>query len=149
MNQVFIDIRGVLVQAHIAREPADRAGNYAEQHRCSPVPGAIEGLRALMADQPAWLLIHLDGFKGVTAMHLMEWVSLCLPDFCKRMIVTPDMRLVGDEADYLIERTESGRSSHVFRGSILPFSEQFHWPQLREFFEELRRVDQELTEDAD
>lgn len=146
MNRVFVDLDGVIVDfdayktalgltgAEIARRP----GSYLEMQ---PIPGAKEAVRSIIgmgfevwiATKPPTGVPHAYSDKAA-------WVFQHLPELKRRIIITHDKGLLGDERDFLCDDRPHAANCERFKGTLLRFVDGFHWPQALSFFRALESV---------
>lgn len=139
-NRVFVDMDGVVVDyeaykiAHrlTGAEVKRRVGAYLDM---PAIPGAIEAVRSLigmgfavwMATKPPTGVPHAYGDKAA-------WVLQRLPELKRRIIITHDKGLLGDEDDFLVDDRPHKANCEAFRGHLVRFVDGYHWPQALDFF---------------
>lgn len=145
MNRVFVDMDGVIVD--FDRFRADR-GLTGEQVKAmpgaylqmQPIDGAIAAVRSLigmgydvwLATKPPTGIPHAYSDKAA-------WVLEHLPELRRRIIITHDKGLLGDEGDYLCDDRPHKANCERFSGTLLRFVDGFHWPQALEVLRQARR----------
>ena len=67
-----------------------------------------------------------------------EWVFDHLPELKRRIIITHDKGLLGNENDFLCDDRPHKANCEQFRGTLLRFVDGYHWPQALEYFRELK-----------
>src|ERR1044071_3029607 len=109
MNRVFLDKDGVLADFDALRELLDMTGEEMKRlpgifSLLRPIPGAIEGVRSLIgmgydvwvATKPPTGVAHAYADKA-------RWVLDNLPELSRKIIITHDKGMLGDEGDYLVD----------------------------------------------
>lgn len=144
MNRIFIDMDGVLADfGRLKRELGMESdemkrmpGAYA---RLQPIPGALEAVRSLIgmgyecwvATKPPTGVPHAYADKA-------EWVLRHLPELKRRIIITHDKGLLGDECDYLIDDRPHKANCEMFPGVLVRFIGGVTWADVLAMFR-LRR----------
>lgn len=144
MNRVFVDMDGVIVDfnAYAKRlglsgdEIKRRVGAYLDM---PAIPGAVDAVRSLIgmgfevwiATKPPTGVPHAYGDKAA-------WVLRELPELKRRIIVTHDKGLLGEDGDYLCDDRPHKANCEKFAGTLLRFVDGYHWPQALAFFRSLK-----------
>jgi 5'(3')-deoxyribonucleotidase len=140
-NRVFVDMDGVVVDfdGYRGNTPSDEIKKAVGAYRgMLPIPGALEAVRSLigmgfevwMATKPPTGVPHAYADKAAWVMHY-------LPELKRRIIITHDKGLLGDEHDFLCDDRPHKANCEEFKGQLLRFVDGFHWPQALEYFREL------------
>lgn len=140
MNRVFVDMDGVLVDFDKFR--SDR-GLTGEQVKAMPgaylqmpaIEGEIDAVRSLigmgyevwLATKPPTGIPHAYSDKAA-------WVMEHLPELKRRIIITHDKGLLGDQNDFLCDDRPHKANCEQFPGVLLRFVDGYHWPQALDFF---------------
>lgn len=103
------------------------------------IPGAVSAVRSLigmgfevwLATKPPTGVPHAYSDKA-------QWVMENLPELKRRIIITHDKGLLGDEGDYLCDDRPHKANCENFRGTLLRFVGDYHWPQALDFFRSVR-----------
>lgn len=127
MNRVFVDLDGVLAdfgavltQLNLTGERAKNLpGLYAN---LKPIPGALEAVRSLIgmgyavfiATKPPTGVPHAYADKA-------QWVLTHLPELKRRIIITSDKGLLGDEHDFLVDDRPHKANCVDFKGLLFAF----------------------------
>lgn len=135
MNRVFVDMDGVIVDFDKFR---DERGLTGDQVKAMPgaylqmpaIEGAISAVRSLigmgyevwLATKPPTGIPHAYSDKAA-------WVMEHLPELKRRIIITHDKGLLGDEGDFLCDDRPHKANCEKFKGMLLRFEKGFHWPQ--------------------
>lgn len=122
-------------------------GMTGEQLKCmpnafdlmQPIPGAIEGVRSLIgmgfecwiATKPPTGIPHAYADKA-------KWILRYLPELKRRIIMTHDKGLLGDERDYLIDDRPHKANCLNFRGSLIQFGNGVSWAYVLKVFRKAR-----------
>lgn len=143
-NRVFVDMDGVIVDFDAFKVERGLTGDevkrlhgaYLEMRE---IPGAIAAVRSLigmgfevwLATKPPTGVPHAYSDKA-------QWVMENIPELKRRIIITHDKGLLGDEGDYLCDDRPHKANCEKFKGILLKFVDGFHWPQALEFFRAVR-----------
>lgn len=142
MNRIFIDMDGVLADFDRLKTELGVTGDDMKRmpgaySRLQPIPGAIEGVRSLIGmGFECWVATKPP--TGIPAAYAdkAEWVLRHLPELKRRIIITHDKGLLGDENDYLIDDRPHKANCATFRGSLLHFSAATTWAGILATFRE-------------
>jgi 5'(3')-deoxyribonucleotidase len=63
-----------------------------------------------------------------------QWIFDHLPELKRRIILTHDKGLLGDEGDFLIDDRPHKANCEKFRGVLIAFGEGMRWPEILEWF---------------
>ena len=135
MNRVFVDMDGVLVDFE----------GYLEQHglsvaevkvqpgafeRMPALPGAIAALREVAGlGFEVWIATKAPSGLPHAYADKVAWVLRELPELKRRIIVTHDKGLLGDEGDFLCDDRPHVANCERFPGTLLRFVDGYHWPE--------------------
>jgi hypothetical protein len=135
MNRVFVDMDGVVVDFDRFRDERGLTGDQVKVMQGAylqmpAIDGAIAAVRSLigmgyevwLATKPPTGIPHAYSDKAA-------WVMANLPELKRRIIITHDKGLLGDEGDYLCDDRPHKANCEKFRGTLLRFVNGFHWPQ--------------------
>lgn len=138
--RAFVDLDGVAVDFDEYRdrlgltgdEVKARVGAYLEM---KPIPGAIEAIQVLIglgfdvwiATKPPTGVPHAYSDKAA-------WVIKWLPQLRRKIIITHHKGMLGCEDDYLVDDRPHKASCEEFAGTLVRFTDGYHWPQALEFF---------------
>jgi hypothetical protein len=133
VNRVFVDMDGVLADFDRLKIELECTG---EQLKCmpgafdrmQPIAGAMAGVRSLIgmgyetwiATKPPTGIPHAYADKAA-------WVLRHLPELKRRIIMTHDKGLLGDERDFLIDDRPHKANCEKFRGVLIPFVNGVDW----------------------
>ena len=144
MNRIFVDMDGVIVDFEAYRYERGLTGDevkgiYGAYLDMPAIPGALNAVRSLIgmgfevwiATKPPTGILHAYSDKAA-------WVLRELPELRRRIIVTHDKGLLGDEGDYLCDDRPHKANCENFKGTLLRFVDGYHWPQALEFFRGVR-----------
>lgn len=103
------------------------------------IPGAIAAVRSLIgmgfevwiATKPPTGVPHAYSDKAA-------WVMENIPELKRRIIVTHDKGLLGDQWDYLCDDRPHKANCENFSGTLVRFIDGFHWPQALAMFRTVR-----------
>jgi 5'-nucleotidase len=141
VNRVFIDMDGVIVDFDgfmakrklTADEVKLTQGAYLDM---DPIPGAIEGVRKIIAmgfdvfvaTKPPTGVAHAYAAKA-------QWIIDHLPELAKKIIITSDKGLLGDDKDYLIDDRIHKANCHHFKGQLIEVTKTTGWDYLVELMQ--------------
>lgn len=135
MNRVFIDMDGVIVDFNKFR---DERGLTGDQVKVMPgaylqmpaISGAIDAVRSLIGmGYEVWLATKPPTGVAHAYSDKAAWVFAHLPELKRRLIVTHDKGLLGDEGDFLCDDRPHKANCEAFPGRLLRFVDGFHWPE--------------------
>lgn len=135
MNRVFVDMDGVIVDfaAHMKAlsltgdELKRLPGAYLDM---PAIPGAIDAVRSVIGmGFEVWIATKPPTGIAYAYSDKAAWVFKHLPELKRRIIITHDKGLLGDEADYLCDDRPHKANCEAFRGTLLRFTDGFHWPE--------------------
>lgn len=103
------------------------------------IPGAIAAVRSLIgmgfevwvATKPPTGVPHAYSDKAA-------WIMENIPELKRRIIVTHDKGLLGDQWDYLCDDRPHKANCENFSGTLVRFVDGFHWPQALAMFRTVR-----------
>ena len=126
MDGVLVDFDQLLRDLGVGVEALKRMPGAFRRMR--PMPGAIEGVRALIAmGFEVWV-----ASKPVTgAPHCyaekVEWILNHLPELKRRIILTHDKGLLGDRGNFLIDDRPQKANCYAFPGNLIVFGGACNW----------------------
>lgn len=138
--KIFIDLDGPLVnfEKYVAEKGStgDKIksipGAYLEME---PEPGGIEAVLALIGmGYDVWIATKPP--TGVTYAYADKaaWVLKYLPTLKRKIIITHDKGLLGNENDYLIDDRPHKANCESFVGSVLHYhKDNWTWPKLLDY----------------
>jgi 5'(3')-deoxyribonucleotidase len=137
MNRAFIDMDGVLVDfaAFMAKTGLSgdavksMPGAYLEMQ---PLPGALEAVRSLIGmGYEVWIATKPPTGIPFAYADKAAWVLKHLPELKRKIIITHDKGLLGDEGDCLIDDRPHRANCENFKGYLIRF--QPHYFRLAKF----------------
>ena len=139
-RRVFIDMDGVIVDFDLFKTERGLTGDEVKSmvgaYLAMPaMPGAIEAVRSLigmgfevwLATKPPTGIPHAYSDKAA-------WVMEHLPELKRRIIITHDKGLLGNQHDYLCDDRPHKANCERFAGTLLRFVDGYHWPDALAFF---------------
>ncbi|MEY2152306.1 hypothetical protein AB7849_15480 [Rhodanobacter sp. 115] len=146
MNRVFVDMDGVVVNFDAFRIARGLTGDQVKAMpgaylQMPAIEGAIASVRSVigmgyevwLATKPPTGIAHAYGDKAA-------WVFENLPELKRRIIITHDKGLLGDEGDFLCDDRPHKANCEHFKGTLLRFVGGFHWPQALEVLRKHRNA---------
>lgn len=138
MSRVFVDMDGVIADYKAG------ARAYAETHGLGPdvclkhIPGMYASLPVVQGAKKALTLIATMGFDVWIAtkpptgcarayQEKAEWLFQNFPELTRKLIITPDKGLLGDEGDFLIDDRPHKANCQEFKGQLIVFQENTGW----------------------
>jgi len=113
-----------------------RPGAYLEME---PIPGACAAVRSLIGmGFEVWIATKPPTGVAFAYMDKAQWVMNWLPELKRRIIITHDKGLLGDEGDYLCDDRPHKANCERFAGNLVSFVNGYHWPQALEYFRKRR-----------
>jgi 5'-nucleotidase len=132
-KRVFIDMDGVIVNFDgfmasrklSAEQVKVTQGAYLDM---DPMPGAIEGVRKIIAmgfdvfvaTKPPTGVAHAYAAKA-------QWIFDHLPELSRKVIITSDKGLLGDELDFLIDDRIHKANCDQFKGTLYEVTKTMDW----------------------
>lgn len=96
--------------------------------RLEPIPGAIEGVRSLIGmGYERWVATKPPTGIPEAYADKAAWILQHLPELKRRIIITHDKGLLGDENDYLIDDRPHKANCRKFRGALIEFTNGCTW----------------------
>lgn len=145
MNRVFIDMDGVIVDFDAHMKATGMTGDQLKRvegaYAAMPaIEGAIDAVRSLIGmGFEVWIAT-----KPPTGIHYAygdkaKWIIENIPELKRRIIVTHDKGLLGDDGDYLCDDRPHKANCESFKGVLLRFINGYHWEQALDFFREVKK----------
>lgn len=142
MNRVFVDMDGVVVDFDAFRNARGLTGDQVKAMpgaylQMPAIDEAIAAVRSLIGmGYEVWLATKPPTGVAHAYSDKAAWVFENLPELKRRIIITHDKGLLGDEGDFLCDDRPHKANCERFKGTLLRFVDGFHWPQA---LDELRR----------
>lgn len=138
MNRVFIDMDGVIVDFDELKAALKVTGDelkimpYAF-FNMQPLPGAITGVLSLIAEGYD-VFIATKPPTGISWAYAdkVSWILRYLPELKRKIILTHDKGLLGDEGDVLIDDRPQKANCEQFKGCLITFTNETTWPSVLE-----------------
>ena len=133
MNRVFIDMDGVLADFDRLKTELGVSGDEMKRTpgaylRLEPIPGAIAAVRSLIGmGFECWVATKPPTGIPEAYADKAAWVLRHLPELRRRIIMTHDKGLLGDENDYLIDDRPHKANCGKFRGALIHFGNGVTW----------------------
>lgn len=133
MNRVFIDMDGVIVDFDRYKtelgltgdEVKCRPGAYLEM---KPIDGALKAVKSVIGmGFKVWIATKPPTGVAFAYSDKAQWIFDHLPELRKRIVITHDKGLLGDEGDYLIDDRPHKANCEQFKGTLLRFTDGTTW----------------------
>lgn len=127
MNRIFVDMDGVVVDFEAYRAAKGLTGDEIKRMpgaylEMQPIPGALEALDKLVGwGFEVWLATKPP--TGCTYVYAdkVQWVLDHCPQFKRKVILTHDKGLLGDDRDFLIDDRPHRAGCRAFKGLLFFF----------------------------
>lgn len=135
-RRIFIDLDGPTVdfdrymrETGLSAEEIKRApGSYLKM---KPTVGAIEAIRMLISwGYEVWIATKPPTGISYAYADKAQWVMNNLPELTRRIILTHDKGLLGDQYDYLIDDRPHKANCQAFKGMLIHYRDGQTWPQI-------------------
>jgi 5'(3')-deoxyribonucleotidase len=139
MNRIFIDLDGVLVDFDAYKSTHGLTGDEAKKKQnayleMSPIPDALQSVRSLIGmGYEVWVATKPPTGVAFAYADKAQWVLDHLPELKRRIIITHDKGLLGDQRDYLIDDRPHRANCEKFSGELITFKPG-EWPAIVEKF---------------
>lgn len=105
-----------------------------------PIVGAIEAVRSLIGmGYEVWIATKPPTGVAYAYRDKAQWILDHIPELKRRIIITHDKGLLGDEGDFLCDDRPHKANCEQFKGTLLRFVDGYHWPQALDYFRSLRK----------
>ena len=144
--KIFIDMDGVIVDFDAYRDALGISGDIVKAmpdayYNMEPIPGAINAVGLLskmgydvyLATKPPTGVAHAYQDK-------VRWVLKHMPFLDRKIIITHNKGLLGDEHDYLIDDRPHAAFCDDFKGTFIYFRGVDHWNVIVDYFIGLQQV---------
>ena len=145
MNRVFIDMDGVIVDFDKAKKALGKTGDEVKvipgfYASLEPIPNAFAGVRSLIGmGFDAWISTKPPTGIAQAYAEKADYIINNLPELKRKIIITHDKGLLGDEGDYLIDDRPHKANCERFRGKLIYFHEECSWEEVLQKFREFKR----------
>lgn len=136
MNRIFIDMDGVLADFDRLKGELGVDGKTLTRMpeaylRLAPIPGAIEAVRSLTGmGFECWIASKPPAGIAQAYADKVTWVLRHLPELTRRIILTHDKGMLGDEGDFLIDDEPRNANCDLFRGTLIRFGSDLGWNEI-------------------
>lgn len=148
MNRIFCDMDGPLCDFDGRMAEYGVTGDELKKwpglyRTLKPTPGGVEAVRSLIG--MGWdVFLATKPPTGVPDAYAdkVRWVLDHLPELKRKLIITPDKGLLGDQLDYLIDDRPHKANCFQFPGKLIVYGEDNYvssslslgWPEILEYF---------------
>ncbi|WP_415913384.1 5' nucleotidase, NT5C type [Neptuniibacter sp. QD37_11] len=150
-RKVYVDMDGVIVdfdaymQAHgisadiVKRKP----GAYFDM---TPLPGALDAVKELITlGFDVWIATKPPTGVPHAYSDKVKWILKYLPELEKKIIITHDKGTLGDSYDFLCDDRPHKANCEAFKGTLVRFTDGYHWPEAMEYFRHVARTGASIT----
>jgi len=145
IGRIFIDMDGVIVDfdGYMAEHnlPASEIkilkGAYLAM---KPIPGAVEAVKTLIErGHDVWIATKPPTGVPHAASEKIQWILNYLPELKRKMIITPDKGLLGNQDDFLIDDRPHKANCEEFTGRLKVFdtANKDKWQDILTYFGEI------------
>lgn len=129
MDGVLVDFEGYMLKHGLTGDVVKKImGAYLEME---PMPDALAAVRSLIgAGFDVWIATKPPTGIAHAYSDKARWVFKYLPELKRKLIITPDKGLLGDENDILIDDRPHKANCNEFRGTLIPFTFEDRWPEI-------------------
>lgn len=146
MNRVFVDMDGVIVDFDASMKEANLRGDELKKIKgaylnMKPIDGAISSVRSLIGmGWEVWIATKPPTGIPYAYSDKAEWIMNNIPELKRRIIITHDKGLLGDEGDFLCDDRPHKANCEKFKGRLIRFVDGYHWPDALDYFREMRKI---------
>jgi 5'(3')-deoxyribonucleotidase len=129
MKRIFLDMDGVVVDfdGHMKKHgmTADEIKRDPDAYALmDPMPGALAGIRYLLdMGCDVWLATKPPTGRPFAYSAKARWVMSHTPALVRKLIITPDKGLLGDEHDVLVDDRPHKGKCFEFPGMLIVFGD--------------------------
>jgi 5'-nucleotidase len=140
VNRVFVDMDGVIVDfekkmKELNLPSVDFKRMVGAYRTLEPMPDALAGVRSLIGmGYEVWIATKPPTGVAFAYADKVEWLLEHLPELKRRIIITHDKGLLGDEGDYLIDDRPHKANCKEFKGRLIVFGKGVAWPEVLTMF---------------
>jgi len=147
MNRVFVDMDGVIVDFEGYMNEHGLTGDEVKcldgiYLRLAPIPGALDAVRSLIGmGYDVWIATKPPTGYAQAYADKVSWILEHLPELKRRIVVTHNKGFLGDAGDFLCDDRPHKARCEEFAGTLLRFTDGYHWPQALTFFRHRKQSD--------
>ena len=107
-----------------------------------PMPGALEAVHTLIGmGIDVWIATKPPTGVAQAYADKAMWVLSYLPELKRKIIITHDKGLLGDEGDFLIDDRPHKANCEQFKGTLIKFIDGMTWPDVIEIIKHHQKYD--------
>lgn len=150
-RRVFVDMDGVVVDFESLKNELSLTGDELKRMpgaylKMKAYPEALEGLKWLIgAGYDVFLATKPPTGISFAYADKAEWVFQNLPELKRKLIITHDKGLLGDENDILIDDRPHKANVLQFKGFLIKFVDGMTWPKV---IEQIKTLESRLAANA-
>lgn len=147
MNRIFIDLDGVTVDFDSYAKNLSMVGDLVKNHpgaylHMEPIPGALAAIRSLIGmGFDIWIATKPPTGNAQAYADKAQWVMNHLPELKRKIIITHDKGLLGDQFDYLIDDRPHKANCLEFKGSLIKFVFPTTWEDVLDIFRGIKAAE--------
>lgn len=107
-----------------------------------PIEEGMKGVKSLIgAGYEVWLATKPPTGIAFAYADKVQWVLNHLPELKRKIIITHDKGLLGDEGDFLVDDRPHKANCENFRGTFIPFIKGMTWPRVVAIINTVSKLD--------
>lgn len=132
MDGVIVDFDAYKAAMRMTSDEVKKyPGAYLEM---PPIDGALDAVRSIIElGFEVWIATKPP--TGIPSAYADKaaWIFKHLPELSRRLIITHDKGLLGEEGDFLCDDRPHKANCQNFCGTLIAFVDGYHWPQALDY----------------